>query len=361
MVLAAVAAWPGGDPGPSDWQWAFAVALTVAALMLRRRWPPVAAGGVVVVWIATHTDLASDDPPFQFVALLAASYALGAHARRRDGLLGLAAISIAFAAMNLGREAEAGAVGPGDAVAGAIQFGIMFVFGMLLGRAAEVERRAQRLEQERDERVREAVLDERARIARDLHDAVGHTVSALVLQVGVVRRRLTRDQAEERDVLVAAERAGRDAVGEMRRMLGMLRDDRNGDLTPLPSLARIEELAERSRAAGVPVEVSVEGQPASIPAGVDVAGYRIAQEALTNVLKHSGGARARIAVRYDDDAVAVEVADDGLARPGEPVEPGHGLIGMRERVTLYGGEFEAAPRDGGGFSVRARLPYGRNE
>jgi signal transduction histidine kinase len=218
-----------------------------------------------------------------------------------------------------------------------------------------------RLEAERDERAQIAAEEERRRIARDLHDSLGHTISASVLQVAAVRRRLREDQSVERESLLAVERSGRHAVAELRRMLGMLRQPPASGLEPLPSLSRVDELARTTRAAGVPVDVHVEGDPINVPPGVDVAGYRILQEALTNVLKHAGDARASVLVAYAPDSVTLEVADDGRGPTGNGDRPtGHGLIGMNERAALYGGALEARARESGGFIVTARLPYDRS-
>jgi signal transduction histidine kinase len=350
--------WKLGDqPG---WHWLVAAALTAAVLLLRRRFPLAALVGVLALWLAVHAPDAADDPFFQFLALLVAAYAVGAHASTRVGLVGLALVSATFAVMNAAR-----GEGVDPAIAGTLQFSVMFVFGSLIARATARERaleqRAAWLETEREERARAAVADERARIARDLHDALGHAISANVLQVAVVRRRLRNDQGDEREVLLAVERSGRDSVAELRRMLGMLREDENGGLAPLPSLARLDELAETTRSAGTPVDVRIEGEARTIPRGVDVAAYRILQEALTNVLKHAGDARARVCVAYEPDAVALEVSDDGCGGPVDGhMQPGHGLIGMRERVSLYGGDLRAERGDGGGFTVMARLPFGRD-
>jgi signal transduction histidine kinase len=359
-VLGAAALEPVWELGNRPaWQWVLAALLTAAALLLRRRQPLAALAGVSALWLAVHTADAIDDPFFQFVALLIVAYALGAHASLRQGLAGLLFAAAVYSTLNFGRGEDFGA-----ALVGSLQFAVMFAFGTFIARGRSRERgleeRAAALEAEREARARAAVAAERARIARDLHDALGHTISANVLQVAVVRRRLREDQDTERAVLLTVERAGREAVGELRRMLGMLREEADGALAPLPSLARLEELAETTRSAGVPVEVRVEGDPRTVPAGVDVAGYRIVQEALTNVLKHAGDARARVRLTYGEDAVVIEVWDDGDGGTanGQP-EPGHGLIGMRERVTLYGGALRAEPGEDGGFTVTARLPFGR--
>ena len=343
VLAAAESVW--SLPDHAGWRWVAAAVLTAAALLLRRQQPLVAVVAVLALWGAVHTDAAADDPAFQFVSLLIAAYALGAHGRGWQGPAGLVLAAGAFSAMNLGRGETIVA-----AIAGTVQFSVMYAFGVILGRALARERA---LERERDERASSAVADERARIARDLHDSLGHSVSVMVLQVGAVRRRLRPDQEAEAQALALAERAGREAVAELRRMLGLLREE--GELAPVPSVARIEDVAAACREAGVDVEVRTEGERRPLPAGVDMAAFRIVQEALTNVLKHARAARATVRVGYLPDAVEVAVVDDG-AGGGAQVVPGHGLIGMRERAGLYGGEVHAGPRDGGGFAVQARLP-----
>ena len=217
------------------------------------------------------------------------------------------------------------------------------------------ERRARLAERERDVAAREAVVEERARIARELHDVIAHHVSMIVLQAGAERHALDGSQASTRAVLDTIERAGRDALTEMRRLLGMLRDGTSDPLAPQPGLGDLPKLVAQLRDAGLPVELHVDGERRDVPVGVDLSAYRIVQEALTNALKHAGGARAEVRVRYDEDAVEVEIVDDGggAAKTGTG---GHGLVGMRERVALYGGRFEARRRDEGGYLVRALLP-----
>jgi signal transduction histidine kinase len=334
-------------PGPSTWQWASAAALTSLVLLARRRWPLGAAAGVLALWLAVHTPDAADDPFFQFVVIMMAVYALGRHARLGPGIAGLVLAVAVFGAMNAVRGG-----GAAPAIAGLVQFSVVFGFGRVIGRGAA---RQSALEAEA-ERARATLGEERARIARDLHDALGHTISAVTLQVGAVRRRLGPGQDAEREMLLRVERSGRESVAEMRRLLGMLREAPDGEaLAPVPTLAEIEDIAAGLRASGVPVDVHVEGDTAELPAGVDLAAYRIVQEALTNVVKHAGGSGARVRVAYEPAAVVVEVCDDGAAT-GPAAAPGHGLIGMRERAALYGGRLEAGPRDGGGFRVMARLP-----
>jgi signal transduction histidine kinase len=216
------------------------------------------------------------------------------------------------------------------------------------------ELRAQLLEL----KARDAVAEERARIARELHDLVAHNVSVMVVQAGAERHALPPEQQSTREALTSIEQSGRQALAEARRLLGVLRHgDQSDELQPQPGVARIGELVEQTRRAGLPVELEVAGEPVGLPAGVDLCAYRVVQESLTNALKHAGPAHARVRLRYDRAALSIDVVDDG---PGAATPDGdgagHGLIGMRERVTLYGGRIEAGPRPEGGFAVHAELP-----
>jgi signal transduction histidine kinase len=201
----------------------------------------------------------------------------------------------------------------------------------------------------------EAVARERATIARELHDVIAHSVSVMTVQAGAARLLLDEDPPRARDSLVAVEETGRQALGEMRRLLGILRgDEHEADLAPQPGIAEIEPLVQQVRAAGLPVDLVVEGEPTPLSPGVDLVAYRVVQEALTNALKHGGAARAQVSICYRATALELAVTNNGAARMNG--RGGHGLIGMRERVALYGGEFEAGPRAEGGYVVRASLP-----
>jgi signal transduction histidine kinase len=226
-------------------------------------------------------------------------------------------------------------------------------------RAETLAARAELLEREHELRANEAVAEERARIARELHDLVAHNVSVMVVQAGVERHALGEGQDSTRDALSSIEQAGRQALVEARRLLGMLR--RNGDheeLEPQPSVDQIEFLVEQVERAGLPVTLGIEGERVALPPGVDLCAYRIVQEGLTNVLKHAGPARAEVLLRYAGQALDVEVRDDGRGPAEGSVTPGHGLIGMRERVAVCGGRLDTGPRAGGGFEIRAHLPLG---
>jgi signal transduction histidine kinase len=233
--------------------------------------------------------------------------------------------------------------------------------GAVRGRQLQAEAlaaRAELLERERELLAHEAVAEERARIARELHDLVAHNVSVMVVQAGAERHALGDEQSSTHATLSSIEQAGRQALAEARRLLGMLR--RNGDgegLEPQPSIEHIDLLVEQIERAGLPVSLAVEGERTPLPAGVDLCAYRIVQEGLTNALKHAGPAHAEVVLRYEPRALDVEVRDDGRgAAPANGDGSGHGLIGMRERVALYGGALQTGPREGGGFEIRAHLP-----
>jgi signal transduction histidine kinase len=200
------------------------------------------------------------------------------------------------------------------------------------------------------------VAEERARIARELHDVVAHSISVMVVQAGAERRALRDDRAETREVLETIETTGRQTLAEMRRLLGMLRrSDDEIELAPQPGMEHVDALVDQVREAGLPVTLDVEGRRVPLPAGVDLSAYRIVQEALTNALKHAGPASARVTVRYGDGELELDIVDDGAGAVNGN-GGGHGLIGMRERVTMFGGDLDAGARREGGYAVRARLP-----
>ncbi len=229
-------------------------------------------------------------------------------------------------------------------------------------RAGEFEERAGRLERDVEAQARAAVAEERARIARELHDVVAHSISVIAVQTGSVRRRLRHERPAEAAELTTVEQTAREALGEMRRMLGLLRAD--GDalaLAPQPGIDELQRLVDQVRETGLRVDLAVQGQRRPLPPGVDLAAYRIVQEALTNVLKHAGPARARVAVVFGERELELEISDDGSGSAKGSSSAGtdgtgHGLVGMRERVALYGGALAAGAVGGDGFTVRARLP-----
>ena len=224
--------------------------------------------------------------------------------------------------------------------------------------AVRAEERARHAEREREVTARIAVAEERARIARELHDIVAHSVSVMVLQVGAVRHRMPDGFREDVEALRGVEETGRSALGEMRRLLGaMRRGDDGPELAPQPGLGRLEVLLDETRRAGLPVELHIDGEPFPLPVAIDLSAYRIVQEGLTNALKHARASEAHVHIGYAADALRIEVSDDG-GGAADPIAAGvgHGLVGVRERVKLYGGEMSAGTANGGGFRLTTSLP-----
>jgi signal transduction histidine kinase len=225
-------------------------------------------------------------------------------------------------------------------------------------RVNALEERAAAMEREREEEARRAVADERLRIAQELHDVVAHSMGVIAVQAGVGAHVLDRDPEEARRALDAISRTSRSTLTEIRRMLGVLRADDGAEYAPAPGLGDLPRLVTELGGAGLEVEVRSAGERCELPPGVDFTAYRIVQEALTNVLKHAGPARATVSVGYEPAALRISVVDDGRGVNGNSSGGGHGLLGMRERVGVYGGSFAAGPRVGGGFEVAVELPYG---
>ncbi len=239
-----------------------------------------------------------------------------------------------------------------------IPFAVVTLVVMVLVRRVlgDRERRVRLAERERDVVAREAVVEERARIARELHDAIAHSVSMMVVQAGAERRTLDAPEGTTHEVLETIEQIGRSALNEMRRLVGMLRSDSVDPLAPQPGLDDLATLVTQVREAGLPVELRIEGERRPLPVGIELSAYRIVQEALTNALKHGGDAHATVDVRYGADTLELEIVDDGRGSPAQVAGGGHGLVGMRERVALYGGRLDAGRRQSGGFGVRVLLP-----
>jgi signal transduction histidine kinase len=240
--------------------------------------------------------------------------------------------------------------------------GVAWVVGKAIQHRNDLSKRladrAATLEQTRDAQVEKAVSDERSRMARELHDVVSHSVSLMTLQAGAARQALDIHPQRARQQLLGIETTGREAMVELRRLLGLLRDAPDAPvLEPQPSLRHLDLLVERMKEAGLPVLLSADEIPPSMPRGVDLTAYRVVQEGLTNVLKHSRPTRVKVNVRLSEQAVEIEVEDDGRPRPGPQDGHGHGLIGMRERVAIYGGNLDAGPAPGHGYRLNARIPF----
>jgi signal transduction histidine kinase len=303
------------------------------------------------------------DPIYQIIALIVACYSLGAYGSFAAGLASVVVVvCIYLTGAVLDDIQDTGQHGPGDV--GMLAF--LVVGAWLLGRrverrsgeATEMAKRAEQLERERERQEADILARERARIARELHDVIAHSVSVMVIQAGAAEQLLDSDPPRAREPLVAVQELGRSTVDELRRMLGILRDhEHEPSLNPQPGMAGLPHLIRQFREAGLPVEMRVEGDPVPLRPGIDLSAYRIVQEALTNTLKHAKPAAARVLVRYSGAVLELEVVDDGApASPGNG--QGHGLVGMRERASLYGGVLTTGPRPGGGYGVRASLPVG---
>jgi signal transduction histidine kinase len=357
---ASLEVWIGDMPGPAGAKFALALLTTVPLA-----WRTVAPVAVVAVTtggyaLAVVLGVPADEPLVPLLTPLVAIYSLGAHGSVRGISVGTGAALAAYSVASVW--------GTGGKVSDLFRNAAAVFVALAVGSAVRVmgfetdvlEARTSQLERERDEKAQAAVAEERARIARELHDVIGHSISVMGVQAGAVRRLLAPEQAREREALLAVERVGRDAVEEMHRLLGFLRS--NGERvtpgTPL-TLQRVDDLVAEMRRAGLEVDLHVEGQLDDLSAGRALAAFRILQEALTNVLKHAPGARVSVSLRRTPAELQVEVADDGGARPGTPPGGGgQGLVGMRERAALYGGTLEAGPCADGGFMVVARLPAG---
>jgi signal transduction histidine kinase len=348
------------DYVPAD---AFAVVLALVCSLpyyFRRRAP----ASVLVINVVGLCVMAIIGYPsnVQSQMILVGIYTVGAHAHGRGRVIGPLSVGIGLLTVAL--------AGIPDATTANLLFsGAIYAGGFLFGSTVrnrrlynhELEARAAALERERDEEARRVLADERLRIAQELHDVVAHSMGVIAVQAGVGAHVIDQDPAEAKRSLEAIARTSRSTLHEIRRILGVLRDDGAAAYQPAPGLVDLDRLVGDFEVAGLPVTVGVEGSPKSLPAGIDLTAYRIVQEALTNTLKHAGPARATVTIEYRPAELRLHVTDDGRGVNGTASDGGHGLLGMRERVGVYGGSLIAGPKVGGGFDVVATLPYGDDE
>ena len=331
--------------------------LAGAALTLRRRHPLATCVVVLAVWPIAFVLVPMYVLFFgQFVPMAIAMFSVARHGRGRVPFIGAVTGALALLFVDVFVDALRT---PGEIVFHWGVFAIVWGFGFGLRRfetkAAESSRRAIAAEVAAAEQAMAAAVAERTRIARELHDIVAHSVSMIVVQAGAAEQVAEDDPAYVRTALANIRATGTGALDDMRRVVAMLRADGETEpLLPQPGLDGLETLVEETRGAGLEVTLEVHGQHRALPPGVDLAAYRIAQEALTNVRRHAEAARVQVLVGYDEDGVRVEVVDDGVG--SDAPRSGNGLIGMRERVALYGGHVEAAASPNAGFAVRAFLP-----
>jgi signal transduction histidine kinase len=335
---------PSWSPRPGAWA---LVSAHIVPVAFRRRSPGAAfavstAAGVVYLalgWPMVGLGLAA----------LVMTYSLAAYARRRHSILGLAAVEATLTA-----SAVIGVDDPHfDTLIGNL---LIVAAAWMLGDGAR--RRREDALAERDRLARQAVAEERLRIARELHDVVAHSMSVIAVQAGTGRMVIDDDIDHARRALTSIEEASKRALEEMRRLLGVLRADTSGAaaLAPVPTLDDLDRLVAYAVEGGTPVDVVVEGDRRKLSAGIELAAYRVLQEALTNVRRHAPGERAGVRVLFEADELVVEV-ENRVTDAGLPGTEGHGLLGMRERVSVYGGAFDAGPRPDGTFKVSARIPY----
>jgi signal transduction histidine kinase len=351
----------GVFPG-SHWVHLPFVVFISAPIAWRRRWPLATLIVVAVVesvWVFGLYPIHQPPPLEPFVALLIAVYSAAAYAEGRAARA--AWVTVALGVLSDIPSLVAGK--PIGNVAGPdvtllIAFSLGLGFARSRRRAEAQELRAAQAEREAAEAAERAVAEERARIARELHDVISHDVSMMVVQASVERRVMASDPSMTAQTLENIETAGREALAELRRMLGVLRKSgQDSPLAPQPGLGQLPDLIARASEAGVGVRVVLEGEPSELPAGLDLAAYRIVQESLTNIVKHAPHSAAEVTVRYDPDAIDLAIRNDAPSKPGPNLSgAGHGLIGMRERVAVYGGTFESGPCPDGGYHVHARLP-----
>ena len=349
-----------GAPQTTAWFAAPATALIILPLLARRRFPFAAPAAV---WLIGAACSFVDGrlvvfTTSVFVAGMAASFLLGGLRDSLQAPLGLAIVLGGAAIVTYNK--------PDHTAAELVFIPLLFAIGWLAGfalreradEASAAEVRAAAAERERDTVSRIAVAEERARIARELHDIVAHSVSVMVLQAGAIRHRLPDELADDAEALRGVEQTGRSALAEMRRLLGAMRGDGDSlELAPRPGLDRLDALLDDVGRAGLPVELHVEGSPFPLPEAIDLSAYRIVQEGLTNALKHAHARRADVTVRYRPEELEIEVRDDGNGSSSSD-GLGHGLVGVRERVKIYGGEMTAGAAAGSGFVLTTRLPIG---
>ena len=367
-----------GAPGTPLWVSLPLVALLVAPLFLRRRFPFAAP---TLYWLTAATLTYVDGTLVPFIGSLgvvgmATAFLLGNLRDNRQAGVGLAVVlgCIFVVVVNI-----PGTQTTGDLLFIPLRFVVCWVAGYALRESAEqtqaaemraalaerdreaAEMRATLAEREQEAAARVAVAEERTRIARELHDIVAHAMSVMVLQVGAVRHNLPDTLQEDGDALGRVEQAGRTALGEMRRLLGAMRREKDGlERGPQPGLDALDALAEDVTRAGLPVRLRRDGDSFRLPRGLDLSAYRIVQEGLTNALKHAHASHAEVTVRYRPDDIQLQVADDGNGPPPTNAH-GNGLVGIRERVSIYGGQMTAGRSPAGGFVLTARLPIDRQQ
>jgi signal transduction histidine kinase len=360
LLTIALAEIVAGDLNGPVWANAALMGAIALPVLWRRSHPEIAfvvsMTGIAALMLGFYSS-GRDGPMEPYLVLIVMSFSLALHGNGRARAGGTTYGVLAFGAITA-RQLDVGTDLPAVLAAWIPPVSAWLVGWALQRRQAAAEHfrtRADEAERAIEEESRRAVALERARIARELHDMISHSVSVMVMQASVERRLLAESEPRTSDALVAIERAGRDALRELRTLLGVLRESGDAaELQPQPGLDQLPALVERVSAAGLSVELRFEGDPVELPPAIELSAYRIVQEGLTNVLKHAGRATADVSVQYERDRLRIEVRDDGAGANGTP--PGTGLAGLRERVAIFGGEIDAFSPGSGGFVLRASLP-----
>jgi signal transduction histidine kinase len=350
------------QPHPSPWFTVPAIALVVLPLLARRRFPFYAPA---TVWLAAAATSYVDGrlvmmPTSAVIAGMTAAFLLGKLGAGLQAQLGLAIVTCGAVIVTDNNPLHARS----DLISTPVLFAIVWGAGFALRQRAQhaeaAEQRAVRAEEAREGATYLATAQERARIARELHDTIAHAVSVMVLQVGAVRHHLPAAHDEQKSALWDVEQTGRTALADMRHLLDAMREDRDGvELAPQPGLDRLDRLIEDIERAGLPVRLRIAGDRFPLPGGVDISAYRIVQEGLTNALKHANATQAEVSLHYAPDQLSIEVLDNGRGAT-HGTGSGHGLVGIRERVRLYEGEMTTSTPEGGGFLLKTRLALTRH-
>lgn len=356
-VLGQLEVWTGAGATHrqgAHWAQALAYGLGAVVLLARRIEPVAVLSGLVVLYVAEFAAVGSPEGFGVAVPPMVAAYSVARWERRTPAWWGLVLLLLLGLAWITFDPVQASAAGRVRQAVWWSPWVIAWLVGALVrSRVLNAEQRRLR----RQELAARAVTEERNRIARELHDVIGHSVSIMTVQAAAVRRRLAAAQSAEREALETVETTGREALAEMRRMVGVLRQSgESADREPAPGLSQLARLVDQFRGAGMPVDVAVSGLARPLPPGLDLTAYRLIQEALTNSLRHADSPTgAEVSIGYSAEALEIAVRDDGAqVLPG--ADPGHGLLGLRERVSVYGGELVARPRPEGGFELIATLP-----
>lgn len=350
--VATTADWP--EPRAAS---AVLAVLSAASLAARRIWPLTSFAGALGGLAAVYVALGHYETGSSVLIALVATYSAAAYGRNLPFVLAVVAGFSATAGLRQP---------PGEAVADfvwtfvalSLPLAVGFTARRLRGQAELAEEQARALEQEQIERAEAAAERERKRIARELHDLLNHSLSVLILQAGAAEQVVDSDPGKAREALAVLRATGQEALDELGRLVGLIRDDSSLDRAPQPTLADLDRMVNAARAGGVAIQMRIEGEVRRLPAAVELNAYRVVQEGITNALKHARGTDVTVLLKYGDDGIEIEVTDTA-ASSSVATGSRHGLIGLRERVAVFGGELHAGPQPGGGWTMRAWIPVAR--